>query len=165
MVFQNIHGGGAAARRVDLQAAFAKDLPLDIQNGLFFIHQKCAACRERLGHRRRRRFFGNQRGAQWKGHGEHGAAGGIVAHRNLSTVLLDDPITDAEAQASPLPYRLGGVERVENPAWLADPRPGVGDLHTQAKILHARGDPDVPLTGHSAHHIEGIVENIQEHLL
>src|ERR1051326_3880546 len=59
-------------------------------------------------------------------HAEHGATRLRVVTQNFSAVLLHDAEADAEPQASALPNRLGGIERIENAVRLRGAGGGIG---------------------------------------
>src|SRR3990172_1805074 len=69
-------------------------------------------------------------------------AGGV----DLPAMLLDDAVADAQAEAGPLPHRLCGEERLEDPAevFFGDSGAVVLDFHLDGAFHRPGSNPDIP---------------------
>ena len=80
-------------------------------------------------------------------------------------MFLDDSVADTQPEAGSLAHRLGGVEGIENPAWILDSRTAVVEFHAHERILleHAHFQHATAAALH--HRIKRVVDHIQEDLL
>src|SRR5262249_44393373 len=68
-------------------------------------------------------------------HLNHRPAGLAIPRGNISAMLLDDAVADAQAQARALAHALGGVERIENAVGLLDAGTGILELGDHIPFL------------------------------
>src|SRR4051812_16616128 len=95
-------------------------------HGVFIVtrRESLAACSHAHGFVGVRRGFAERRQTNEEG----SAAFRAVVATNMALVLLDDAVSRAQSQASPLADRLRGVERIEDAAGVFQSGPVVGDL-------------------------------------
>ena len=86
----------------------------------------------------------------------------LVLARNLPTVLLNNSIASAQAQARSLPHRTRRVERIEHAVRLQHPRPRIGELGADYISSRISGDGEgAAAIGHS---MSRIVDDVRKDL-
>src|SRR5581483_2690096 len=84
---------------------------------------------------------------------------------NLAPVLLNDAVTDAEAESGSLANFLGSKERVKNLVRMSDALAIVRERDFHEIFPADGGDLDAGRVPDFVHRVVGIIENIQEYLL
>ena len=95
----------------------------------------------------RGRLFGNGEAKY-----EDSAAFGQVTTGDMALMVLDNSISDAQAQSHAFANWFGGVERVKDSLWIANARAGVGKF--QHQLIAFR--PDGHGQGSAAHFFQGV---------
>src|SRR5215470_14256821 len=80
-------------------------------------------------------------------------------------MLFDDSIADAQTEPCSLPDRLRREERIENLVWIFHARAAVGNLHTNSPAARCASNPDVARPALFLNCVNGVVQDIQKHLL
>ena len=96
---------------------------------------------------------------------ESGAARRRVTDLNFAAVFFDDAVANAEAEASSLPYGLGGVERIENAVGIFHARAAVGEFDREAIAGDGGANPDFTFTAVFADGVYGVVKDVEKNLL
>src|SRR5689334_9546827 len=97
-------------------------------------------------------------------HPENRATLLMIAGRDLAAVLFQDPIADAQSQASSLPYRFGGEERIEDFARIDHTWTAVVELcHHLAGVL-IKTDPQHAISRDTEHRVGSVVDDVQKYL-
>src|SRR4051812_8633479 len=88
----------------------------------------------------------------------------MIEGADVSPVLLNNAVADAQSEAGSLSYRLGGVERIEDAIHFTDARAAVVHSHESQRAFSS----DVYLQRSTArvlkHRVDGIIDDVQEYL-
>ena len=97
---------------------------------LFVIHHENSlpVALEWFVHRRRRRGFAHR--GSWQENGKGRALARVAGDRDLTTVVLDDPMDHRKSEPGAFAHGLGGEERLEDAFdhGSLHAMPGVGDI-------------------------------------
>ena len=88
-----------------------------------------------------------------------------IADSNLSTVLGDDAITDAEAKAGSLAHWFGGVEGIKNARSIFHAAAAIHEFNDELSSLAGSADPQVALGGSFQDGVDSVVDEVKEDLL
>ena len=86
-----------------------------------------------------------------------------VVTGNLSALILDQPVTNAEAKPGAFSDRLGRVKRIEHEARIANAGAGVGEKDDDIAFFKQRPHGKRAAAGF-LHGIHGVVDDVGEHL-
>src|SRR5689334_8140423 len=102
--------------------------------------------------------------ADWQANLENRATLGTIAGNNISAMLFDDAVADAQPEAGSLPNALGGVEGVENLLGILNTGPRIMEFGADKLVfavdLHLQHATGAALD----HRIECIVDNVEKNL-
>src|SRR5262249_49245158 len=87
-----------------------------------------------------------------------------IVGADVAGMLLDYPVADAEAKTSSLSRAFGSKERIENAIQVGKSRAIVAESHNHLVALECGFNRDLLLL-QIADRVQGVVEDVQEHLL
>src|ERR1035441_2132531 len=83
---------------------------------------------------------------------------------NVASMLLDDPVANAQPQTRAFAHALGRVEGIENPVRFFDARPGVLKFNIHFTAAGVHGDSEQSALPHLQHGVHRIVDDIEKNL-
>src|SRR5262249_8607394 len=98
-------------------------------------------------------------------HFDGGAAFWPIVGRDVAAVLLDDPVTDTQAQPGSFAHSLRRIERIKDAVGILDANSRVQELNPHLSITAVNPYADLPALSAFENRVYRIIDDVKKHLL
>src|SRR5271163_174906 len=157
--FFDIHRGD------DFGSGADEDVALKFEHCFFALDEQDASGKRCFATGRGRGFlFSCAFSRGWKNDFNYASAVRPIVGADLSAMLLDDAVANAQAEAGAFAHALSGVEGLEDAVWFLDAGPGIVEFGVDVSVFDIDTNLQRAALAGFEHGVHGVVDDVEKDL-